>query len=115
MKNTPIIWPAILKYDGDAELAFIADQAAWNNDPHLHNASYVADDMLIDSQGCIHSLANHLESQVTPQATAGSLSLQQVITLIKAHLSELGSCCVSKFYASSIQQAISIVGDSHKI
>lgn len=115
MKNTAIIWPAILKYDGEAELVFIADQAAWNNDADLHSASYVADDMIIDSQGFIHSLTNCKESLVTPETTGLSLSRQEVIELIKAHLSELGSCCVSKFYAPPIQQAIAIVGDSNEI
>jgi len=114
MKNTAIIWPAILKYDGEAELAFIADQAAWNNDADLHNASYVPDDMLIDSQGFIHSLASRQENLVTPEATARSLSLPEVIELIKAHLSELGSCCVSKFSAPSIQHAINIVRSTNE-
>lgn len=109
-KNTVIIWPAVLKYAGEAELAFIADQAAWDHDADLHSASYVADDMLIDSQGFIHSLTSTKESPIRLEATTRSLSLPEVIALIKEHLSEQGSCCVSKFYAPSIQQAITMIG-----
>lgn len=115
MKNTVINWPAILKYAGEAELVFIADQTAWNKEADVHNANYVPDDMLIDSQGFIHSLANHKENLITLEATEGSLSLAEVIEMVKAHLSELGSCCVSKFYAPSIQQAIAMVRNSNEI
>ena len=105
-----IIWPAILKYAGEKELTFISNQSEWNCDADLHFFSYEAKDMLIDSEGFIHSLANRKNNFVTPVPTNHSLSLQEVIELVKAHLSELGSCCVSKLSAQSIKHAIDIVG-----
>jgi len=114
MKSAVVIWPVILKYAGENELTFISNQSEWDCDADLHFFSYDPEDMLIDSEGFIHSLKNRKNNVIAPEPTNRSLSLQEVIALGKAHLSELGSCCVSKFSAHSIQHAIDIVGASNE-
>lgn len=102
----PIAWPAIIHYAGQHELAYVRDAAAWNNDPHLHACTYVDADRLIDSEGNIYKLTAATDGLVTPQPTDEHVSLQVVIALIRAHEAALGTCCVAKFHASSIREAI---------
>jgi len=46
-----IHWPAIIHFHGDAELIYVADQATWENDPHLQGQPYRSEDRLIDAVG----------------------------------------------------------------
>lgn len=114
MKNTAINWPAILSYVGDNELAYIADQSEWDLDSNWHCFDYQSNDLLIDSQGIAYSLSHRKNSLVVPEPTQQTLSLEQVSELIKAHLSAQGSCCVTKFFASSIKEAIAMLASSYQ-
>lgn len=113
MESGHIIWPAILKYKGEHELAYIPSQSDWDSDADLHVFAYEIDDQLIDSQGFIYSLNCRKNNLVVPEQTNRSLSLPEVSGLIKAHLSELGSCCVSKLFAPSIKEAIAMMHSSN--
>jgi len=112
MKSERIIWPAILKYKGENELAYISGQSDWDSDADLHVFAYETDDQLIDSQGFIYSLNSRKNNLVVPEQTNRSLPLPDVCELIKAHLSEQGSCCVSKLFASSIEEAFAMMHSS---
>jgi len=112
MKTGCIIWPAILKYKGEHELAYIPSQSDWDSDADLHVFAYEIDDQLIDSQGFIYSLNYRKNNRVMPEQTNRSLPLSDVCELIKAHLSEQGSCCVSKLFAPSIEEAIAMMHSS---
>jgi len=107
-----IIWPAILKYKGENELAYISSQSDWDNDADLHVFAYEIDDQLIDSQGFVYSLSYRKNNFVVPEQTNRSLSLCEVSELIKAHLSELGSCCVSTVFFPSIKDALAMMHSS---
>lgn len=100
-----ITWPAIVKYAGEAELAYVEDQAAWDADAHLHGFRYEASDVLIDSNGATYALPNAAHGWVKPEPTGKSASLEEVIEMVRAHAAQMGSCCVAKFSASSIQEA----------
>lgn len=106
-----IDWPAIIRYAGQAELAFVADQAAWNSDPDLHGARYEPDDVLIDSGGAIHSLPSFAQGLPQPVSTGRQAALEEVIELVRAHAAQAGACCVAKFHAASIREAVRAVGD----
>lgn len=50
-----ILWPAIIKYEGESELTFVSSESEWQCDVDLHFFSYEDDDVLIDSTGAIYS------------------------------------------------------------
>lgn len=97
-------WPAILKLHADDELIYIADAEQFTNDGALCQMHVQAKDMLIDSLGAVYRIQNRQELEL--YATAASLSLNEVEDLLRRHLANHGTCCVSKFHASSIHEAI---------
>lgn len=105
-----ILWPAVLKYDGDAELAFIGSQAEWETDAALHRFWFKATDVLIDSAGLCYSLSEQSSGLTIPKPK-DVISLDAIIDLVRAHASQSGACCVSKFSAASIREAILAVED----
>lgn len=109
-QQTPsITWPAIIKYSGQAELAYVKDQAEWDADVHLHGFRYEKADVLIDSVGEIYALPNAVNGSVRPESTREFARLDEVIEMVRAHAAQMGSCCVSKFYASTIHDAVCAV------
>lgn len=106
-----ITWSAILKYDGENELVFIANQEQWNKDPDLFYYAYETDDLLLDTNGIIYKLNQIRDNYVTPSSTNSNATLEQVEDMLKAHMSELGHCCIAKISLASIEEAIEIVGD----
>ena len=102
-------WPCILKHSDDAELVFVNDQAEWDNDADLYRFEYDESDCLIDSSGNVHTLTNRINQHVRPEASGKSMSLEDILGLIKAHAALQGSCCVAKLYAPTISDAFEIV------
>lgn len=105
---TMINWPAIIKYSGDDELAFVSSQKEWDEDPDLH-FFYEPDDCLIDSEGATYHLKNRENNHVTPETTGKTVSLDLLNTLIQKHASQLGNSCVAKIACESISDAITAV------
>ena len=106
-----IQWPAILVYSGDEELGYIESQLDWESDPDFINAIFQPEDRLIDSLGRVFQLES---SQRQPVATAlnEKSSLENINQRVKAHLSQMGNCCVSKFASQSIPEAYAVVKQS---
>ena len=99
-----IQWPAIIKLHADDELIFVPDAVQFVSDVSLQLTHVQAQDMLIDSNGAVYSIKN---SQIPELVRTGSmLSLDEVEELLRLHLSSNGTCCVSKFYAPSIREAL---------
>lgn len=97
-------WPAIIKLHADHELIYIADANQFTNDDALHQMHIQANDMLIDCQGTVYRIHNRPELEL--YATDVSLSLNEVEELLRLHLANRGTCCVYKFHAGSVHQAI---------
>lgn len=95
-------WPAIIKLDGDDELIYVADANAFLTDNFLQQTHFCKQDRLIDCSGKVYHLDNN--STLTP--TNDLLNLEEVEELLKLHLSNQGTCCVSKFHANSIREAL---------
>jgi len=99
-----IQWPAIIKLHTDNELLFALDAVQFASDVALQLMHVQAQDMLIDSSGVVYSISN---GQALGLVRTGSvLSIHDVEALLRLHLSNNGNCCVSKFYAPSIHDAI---------
>jgi hypothetical protein len=104
-QSFPLVqWPAMIKLHADDELIFISDAAQLVSDNAINLKHIQAQDMLIDSSGAIYRISH---GQTLEVIYAGSkLSLHDVEALLRLHLSNNGNCCVSKFHASSIREAI---------
>jgi hypothetical protein len=104
-----IIWPAIIKYTGVDELVYVENLSTWDADKHLSSFRYEATDKLIDSSGRVYALQNTVNGAVMPEPTGNSASLDEVIGMVRAHASQMGTCCTAKFFAASIQEAVDAV------
>lgn len=104
-----ISWPGIIKHSGDAELVYISDQAEWDSDAGLHNFKYDPSDYPIDTSGSSFTLTQRENDSVIPHNNGSSLTLYEIINLIKAHAAQNGSGCVAKLYTPTISEAFKIM------
>ena len=104
-----IDWPAIIHYDNDAELDYVENASHWKQKPEWYQGNFEETDFLIDSHGRVFTLQADSTQHVVPLFSGNSLSLTDILGLAKAHLSELGSCCVAKLYAPSIEEAFKMI------
>ncbi len=102
-------WPGIIKHSGDAELTIVSDQVEWDNNADLHSCNYDESDYLIDSSGCVFTLTTTEDNFVTPEPEGSSMTLHEILGLIKAHAALKGACCVAKLYAPTITEAFEII------
>ena len=102
-------WPGIIKHSDDAELTYVNDQKEWDSDVDLHHFEYDDSDYLIDSSGKTFSLTTRKNKHVIPVPRGESITLEDILGLIKAHAAQKGSCCVAKLYAPTINEAFNIV------
>jgi hypothetical protein len=104
-----VCWPAIIHFQGDAELVCVRSQSEWQNTPHLSAACYQPEDMLIDACGAIFTLAQRENGIVSLTPSGRRLTLEHVLRLIRMHAAQDGACCVAKLSAASIVEAISML------
>jgi hypothetical protein len=109
MDNHLLTWPAIVKHSNDAELTYVSCQSEWDNDFDLHGQDFDESDCIIDSTGKVFSLVKADNACVMPESSGKSMSLVEILGLIKAHAAQKGSCCVAKLYAPTIDDAFRIV------
>jgi hypothetical protein len=98
-------WPAIIRHGEDPELTYIPDQPAWLEYSSQENAG--EDDTVIDSTGHQYSIMT-AGSELKLQAPE-TITLSELLGLVKAHAAARGSCCVAKLYAPTIDEAMKIV------
>jgi hypothetical protein len=109
MDNQLLNWPGIIKHSGDAELTYVSDQAEWDSDADLHDFEFDEVDYLIDSNGKLFNLTKREDHYVKPEVSGHSMTLDEILALVKAHAAQKGSCCVAKLYAPTIDEAFKIV------
>lgn len=105
-----ILWPAIIKYEGESELTFVDSASEWESDVDLHCFSYEEGDRLVDSTGGMYTLNQSVANCVKPEATGLSFDKDEILEMIKEHFSSIGECCVSKFGIKTIAEGIRFVG-----
>lgn len=110
-----VLWPAIIKYEGDNELTFIPDESAWLTDEELYGFVPNEGDVLIDSAGSIYSLNERVGGHIKPSATGYHVKKDDLRVMIQQHFSSLGQCCVSKFAIGSISEGVAMIGSMDTI
>ena len=94
-------WPIIIQYAGSDELQYIHNAEEWAAE-HVYLA-IDSKDQIIDSTGqCYHYQPPHLATQET-------LSLDDILPIIRAHFVCCGTCCSAKIGANSIPEALSLL------
>ena len=109
MQPHPVSWPAIIKIDGDAELTFIRDQTAWEQNSGHHHFRYRSSDALIDSSGSLYSLTTQVNGYAIPEPASRTMTLEDIAALVRAHAAQANACCIEKISASSIKDIIQLV------
>ncbi len=109
MNNQKLLWPGVIKHSSDAELTYVCDQATWDNDADLHHFDFDVSDYLIDSTGRLFSLTRREGKLVKPEPSGRSMTLHDILDIVRAHAAQKGSCCIAKIYAPSIEEAFKIV------
>ena len=106
-----ITWPAVIKYDGDNELGYVASQDEWESGGSISEMHYRPEDQMIDSGGAVYQLTDRLNGKVIPKLKHQHIELEALTILVREHASALGNCCVSKLGFYSISEAIASVGE----
>lgn len=106
-----IQWPAIILYAGDDELTLVRSQQGWDSDDGFMQTVYAPDDMLIDSTGNAFRISS-VNGGVVLEPIAESKTLNEINRIIRRHFAQSGNCCVSKFHANSIVEALQSVDSS---
>jgi hypothetical protein len=103
-------WPAIIRYRGEGELAFVENFQQWQHDPDLSEFVYQDGDVLIDSQGYFY-LPQYDENtgSVELLASGERLPLQEFCGLVQMHLGALGQCCISKLDLASYEEGFRLI------
>lgn len=99
-------WPAILKFNGDPELLYIADRECWESSVEIQGLIYDNRDRLIDSAGYLFSLRSDGETLFPERSEEIHISLEELTHYIREHHASRGGCCVIKMGFSTIGQAV---------
>ena len=98
-----IHWPAVIQLKSDDELIYVANQEEFLFDTSIQNLLLQNEDRLIDCSGKVYLLGKSKRLEII--STKSTLTLIEVQSMLQHHLSSLGTCCVAKFDANSIQEA----------
>ena len=105
-----ILWPAIIRFNGDDELAFIVDETEWRSDADLYFHSYADGDQFIDSKGRVYGLTHDPErGMVEIKQTGERLTIDEFENWVRNHLVVLNQCCIAKFQISSFDEGMKII------
>lgn len=97
-------FPAIIKLHLDNELILMTTMSDFEHNIDITHMHFQPDDKLIDKYGRIFKIDN--TAQLTLTATSDFMPIGLVIELIQLHFSNDGACCVSKFSAQTIEEAL---------
>ncbi len=106
-----ITWPAVIQIKSDDELIYVKDEQQFLSDTGIQNMLLQAEDRLIDSKGNVYNLSKNIKLEIIPSKT--SISLNEAKELLQNHLSSLGTCCVAKFDAHSVEEAFRYVFEEY--
>lgn len=104
-----ITWPAVIQYAGDAELFYIESEQAWSNDPGTRMHRFRNHDRLIDAAGRVFTLPGRHNGLTSPAATSETCELTEIVGMVRAHFAQMGACCVAKFSAGNIREALELI------
>lgn len=120
-----IHWPAILQFDQDDELMYLANQQDWLSFICANQYNVCFQDKLIDSSGSIFLINKPLNSKACAEQNVAQLpnlvkqaqpiSLLQMLTIVRHYGQFQGHCCSAKIMFTSIEQGINTVAELEQL
>lgn len=100
-----VFWPVLLKIEGDEHLIYCSDELTLCSEIASLILPISKEDFIVDSLGQQFYFYNDGEFQCSDS----KYSLTELTKMIRAHLSALNHCCVTKLRFNNFQQAIAAV------
>lgn len=112
-----IKWPAVIKYQGEDELIYIASLNDWSNDPDLCQSHYEIEDRLIDMSGALFSLPTASADVNTDAFVAldTQISVPEFVELVRKHAVIENYCCSAKINAKTHSQVIAMIKEINSL
>ena len=107
-------WPALIKFEGDDELTYVASETAWLRDAESHLYGHRGDDVLIDSSGRVFRLDHTGDGAIFPIDTGTSIPLEEFIRLVRVHASGTHRCCIEKISFRTVAEGVTLVADMNE-
>ena len=104
-----INWPAIIHYQGDDELHYVASELEWENTPESSTTDYAGAAVMIDSTGHVYRLTEPQVGNGRLLATGQTFSVDDLVNLLQRHAAINNSCCVEKIGFRTIDEAMAII------
>jgi len=98
-------WPAIVRFDNSDELDVIEDEANWRE----YASSIGGSCQLISSDGTVYSISRTPDGSATLDNSGSAINVDNAVDLARCHMAAQAHCCVSKFNASSVEEAIAAI------
>ncbi|HBY87982.1 MAG TPA: hypothetical protein DEO86_19175, partial [Colwellia sp.] len=98
-----VIWPCMLKLDGDDELIYLHSEQEFIAE--CHELILSENDFVIDSCGCSYLIQSN-SSKLKLIKTERRLIVDQVSELIRAHEFQKATLCLTKIHFSTVSDAI---------
>ncbi|AZG72035.1 DUF4144 domain-containing protein [Shewanella livingstonensis] len=116
-------WPAILKFDQDDELMYLANKQDWLSFICANQFTLQTSDKLIDSVGHAYTIQTHAQqSSNTCVAELPSLvkqsqdvSVLQLLPLVRQYGQFQGHCCSAKIVFTTIEQGIATIAELEQL
>lgn len=104
-----INWPAIIHYQGDDELRYVASELEWERNSAWSATDYAEADVLIDSAGHVYRMADLQDGNDRLLATGQTISVDDFVDLVQRHATISNICCVEKIGFRTIDEAMVII------
>lgn len=104
-----IDWPAVIQYESDDELTYIASEKDWMRDARSYLYNHSANNFLIDSNGFIFNLDEVGGDAINPRYSGNNIALEDFIKLVRIHASTANRCCIEKISFRSVAEGIRLV------
>lgn len=104
-----INWPAIIHYQGDDELCYVASELEWESYPEWSTMDYAEAAVLIDSAGRVYRMAGLQDGNENLLATGQTISVNDLVKLVQRHAAMINTCCIEKIGFRTIDEAMAII------
>ena len=94
-------WPAMVNFPNSDELEIIPDQNQWDT----FSRTLSVDCELICSDGAVYNVVASV-GENNCNLTGEKISVDAAVELARKHMAAQAHCCVSKFYAPSVENVI---------
>jgi hypothetical protein len=119
-----IHWPAILQFDQDDELMYLANHQDWLSFICANQFTVCLHDKLIDTAGCIYHIETAEQVAVANNNVAQlpylvkqdqQMNVLQMLPLVRQFGQFQGHCCSAKIIFTTVEQGIATVAELEQL